>query len=172
MFFVVWIILYLSLNKSPNRAACTRSLFQEKDTGSCRLLIMLGDGLRCKVVGDDIFSAYWLLLQDIFRHHFLSIFVLFCFDKSETYRPETHIVRKQAVVEYSNVWFRWTTPFNEKGSIRNFSFHVPALPVSCRRRLNLCTALSTWSSTFTSRNLYLRCRSLIIMPLCFILSSK
>ena len=30
------------------------------ETGSCRLLIiiMLGDGPRCKVLGDEFFSAY------------------------------------------------------------------------------------------------------------------
>ena len=29
------------------------------ETGSCRLLIMLGDGPRCKVLGDNSFSTYW-----------------------------------------------------------------------------------------------------------------
>ena len=29
------------------------------ETGSCRLLIMLGDGPRCKVLGDNSFSSYW-----------------------------------------------------------------------------------------------------------------
>ena len=28
------------------------------ETCSCRLLIMLGDGPRCKVLGDNSFSAY------------------------------------------------------------------------------------------------------------------
>ena len=37
---------------------CTRSLFQIDETGSCRLLIMLGDGLRCKVY------------RTFFREHF------------------------------------------------------------------------------------------------------
>ena len=37
---------------------------------------------------------------------------------------------------------------------------VTALSVFYRRRLTLCTALSTWSPRFTRRNLYLRRRSL------------
>ena len=37
---------------------------------------------------------------------------------------------------------------------------VTALPVSYRRRLTLCTAVSTWSPRFTSHDLYLHCRSL------------
>ena len=50
------------------------------ETGSCRLLIMLGDGL-----GDGLGARSWvtifsqridrMLLQDIFRHHFLIIIV-------------------------------------------------------------------------------------------------
>ena len=42
-----------------------------------------------------------------------------------------------------------------------FSCPVTALPVSYHRCLNFCTALSTWSPMFTSRDLYLRCRSLV-----------
>ena len=49
------IILYLSLNESPNCA----SVFSIVDeTGSGRLLIMLGDGPRCKELGDTCFTAY------------------------------------------------------------------------------------------------------------------
>ena len=36
------------------------------ETCSCRLLIMLGDGPRCRVLGDEFFSAY---LSDAFTGH-------------------------------------------------------------------------------------------------------
>ena len=36
------------------------------ETCSCRLLIMVGDGLRCRVLGDEIFSA---CLSDAFTGH-------------------------------------------------------------------------------------------------------
>ena len=64
-----------------------------------------------------------------FRHHFSSSFLT---------------LRKQVVVEYLYVSSRQTT-MNGKGSIRKFLFTCPvtALPLSYRRRLNLCTALST-----------------------------
>ena len=53
-------------------------------------------------------------------------------------------LRKQVAVEYLYVSSRQTA-MNEKGSIRKFPFGCPvtALPVSYRRRLNSCTALST-----------------------------
>ena len=42
------------------------------DKASCRLLIMLGDGLRCKVLGDEVFSQRIdpTLLQEIFQTPF------------------------------------------------------------------------------------------------------
>ena len=42
------------------------------ETGSSRLLIMLGDGLRCKVLGDEFFSQRTdqMLLQEIFQTSF------------------------------------------------------------------------------------------------------
>ena len=42
------------------------------ETGSCRLLIMLGDGPRCKELGDKFFSACTdpMLLQEIFQTPF------------------------------------------------------------------------------------------------------
>ena len=46
---------YLSLNKFPNRAVYFTIV---DETCSCHLLIMLGDGPRCKVLGDNSFSAY------------------------------------------------------------------------------------------------------------------
>ena len=42
------------------------------DEASCRLLIMLGDGLRCTVLGDEVFSQRIdpMLLQEIFQTPF------------------------------------------------------------------------------------------------------
>ena len=42
------------------------------DEASCRLLIMLGDGLRCRVLGDEVFSQRidLMLLQEIFQTPF------------------------------------------------------------------------------------------------------
>ena len=41
------------------------------ETCSCRLLIMFGDGPRCKVLGDNSFSAIDpMLLQEIFQTSF------------------------------------------------------------------------------------------------------
>ena len=40
-------------------SSCNVYLTIVDETGSCRLLIMLGDGPRCKVLGDEFFSAYW-----------------------------------------------------------------------------------------------------------------
>ena len=44
------------------------------ETCSCRLVIMLGDGPRCKELGDESFSAYRSDAgKNYFRHHFLII---------------------------------------------------------------------------------------------------
>ena len=81
------------------------------------------------------------------------------------YARNTHL-RKQVVV--SRV-FKRIIPVDysyqsKKKYQEPFSFTCPvtALPVSYRRRLTLCTALSlsTWPPRFTSHDLYLRCRSL------------
>ena len=88
-------------------------------------------------------------LEEIFhRHHFLIILIKRKEKKNLPVggTPETHTLRKQIIAENSNVWFRETTPINQKRSIRKLSFTclVTALPVSCRRRQTLCTALSTF----------------------------
>ena len=73
---ILWIILYLSLNKSHNRAMCS----SVDETGSCCLLIMLGDG--CKVLGDECFVSVliWCYHRRYFRHHFRR-------RRRRTYRP-------------------------------------------------------------------------------------
>ena len=45
---------FMSLNKSPNRAVYFAIV---DETCNCPLLIMFGDGLRCKVLGDNSFNA-------------------------------------------------------------------------------------------------------------------
>ena len=56
---------------------CKWLSFAVDETGSCCLLIMLGNGLRCKVFGDEFFSAYssndTTVKTKYFRHHFLII---------------------------------------------------------------------------------------------------
>ena len=67
---VVSITVSLFWNKSPNRAMCTTIV---DETGSCRLLIMLGDGgARCWVtnVPSVLIRCYH---RRYFRHHFLII---------------------------------------------------------------------------------------------------
>ena len=60
--------------------------------------------------------------------------------------------------------FSYDSYQSKKKYQETFTCPVTALAVSCRRRLTLCTCsslhLSTWSPRFTSRDLYLRCRSL------------
>ena len=97
------------------------------------------------------------------RHHFLLMIIIIFKNKMPAGgTPSTHTFSKQVVVEYLNVWFRSTTPINEKRSIRNLSFYLSSnsFVISYRRRLTLCTALSTWSPRYTSSDLYLRCGSL------------
>ena len=52
------IILHRSLNKSPNRAMCT-SLSHVDETGSCRLLIVLCDGLEESAFNCDLLTCVW-----------------------------------------------------------------------------------------------------------------
>ena len=48
----------------------------------------------------------------------------------------------------------------------SFTCSVTTLPVFYRKRLTVRTSLSTWSHRFTSRDLYLRCRSLASRTKC------
>ena len=60
------------------------------ETGSCRLLIMLGDGPRCKVLGDNSFSAY---LSDATTGNILDSIIIIMKRKEKPARggrPETH----------------------------------------------------------------------------------
>ena len=77
--------------------------------------------------------------------------------------PETYTLRKQVAVEDLNLGFSYILlPSIKKEVPGTFPLTCPVtdLTVFYRRRLTLCTALSTWSPRFTSRDLYLRCRSL------------
>ena len=80
LLMVVWLIWSLSWNKSPKRTVCA-SLFHMDETGSCRLLIMLGDGRFCKVQGVGWRIVLSVLIRwyhkTILRHHLL-IMKLFC----------------------------------------------------------------------------------------------
>ena len=103
----VWIIIYFSLNKSPNRAMCT-SLFQVDEMGSCRLLIMLEEGPRCKVLDAEFFSAVWSdwYIREIFQRSF--------YNKNIKEKPtglwhvrNTHITQSQFLRP-------WTTPLTNR----------------------------------------------------------
>ena len=109
LLMVVWLIWSLSWNKSPKRTVCA-SLFHMDETGSCRLLIMLGDGRFCKVQGVGWRIVLSVLIRwyhkTIFRHHLL-IMKLFCLLIEKTKQtknvpargtPETHELRKEVVV--------------------------------------------------------------------------
>ena len=90
--------------------------------------------------------------------------------KRKTYLPvagQKHTLTQTGsnLVEYLNVWFRWTTPINQKRSIRNVFFYLSSNSFASflSQMSNLVhhsLHLSTWSPRFTSHDLYLRCRSL------------
>ena len=52
-------------------------IYTVDETGSCCLLIRLGNGLKCKVFADEFISAYsssdTTIKTKYFRHHFLII---------------------------------------------------------------------------------------------------
>ena len=69
------------------------------------------------------------------------------------------------LVESLNVWFRWTTPINQKRSIRNLFFYLSSNSFASflsqtSNLVHRSLHLSTWSPRFTSHDLYLRCWSL------------
>ena len=119
----------------------------------CRLLIMLGDGLRCKVLC-VVFSQRIgpMPLQEILQTPFYNNNK----KKRKTYQPVARKKnrRKQVVVEYQRM-----VPVDQLLPIKNevsgtFSFTCPAtaLPVSYHRGQTFCTALSTWSPRSISRD--------------------
>ena len=61
------------------------------ETCSCSLLIMLGDGPRCKVLGDNSFSAYWI---DATTGNILDTIIIIVMKRKEKPvaggTPETH----------------------------------------------------------------------------------
>ena len=113
-----------------------------------------------------------------FRHYFLLIILKIPpppppKKKKKTtgrwYARNTHL-RKQVVL--SRI-FKRMVPVDysyqsKKKYQKPFSFtcSVTTLPVFYRKRLTLRTSLSTWSHRFTSRDLYLRCRSLASRTKC------
>ena len=115
------------------------------ETCNCRLLIMLGDGSRC--YKDNSFSSYW---SDATTGN-ISVTIIIIMKRKEkpTGRGQarnTHlrkhtltsrIFKRMVPVDYS---------YQSKKEVSGtFSFACPvtALPVSYRRRLTLCPALST-----------------------------
>ena len=107
-----------------------------------------------------------------FRHYFLLIILKInppSKKRPAGGTPETHL-RKQVVL--SRI-FKRVVPVDysyqsKKKYQEPFSFtcSVTTLPVFYRKRLTLRTSLSTWSHRFTSRDLYLRCRSLASRTKC------
>ena len=121
------------------------------EAGSCCLLITLSDGLRCKVLGDEFFSQLMdsMLLQEIFQRPFSSN------NDNKKKRKEkptgqwrarnTHVTqivsyrifKRMVPIDYSY------QPKKEYQEPSLFTCPVTALSVFNRRRLTLCTALST-----------------------------
>ena len=113
-----------------------------------------------------------ILLQEIFQ----TLFSINNIENKTTTKPtgrwyarNTHL-RKQVVL--SRIFKRMVsvdyTYQSKKKYQEPFSFtcSVTTLPVFNRKRLTLRTSLSTWSHRFTSRDLYLRCRSLASRTKC------
>ena len=86
--------------------------------------------------------------------------------------PETHTyANRYYLVEYWNVWFRWTTPINRRRSIRNLFFYLSSnsFVSFLSQTSNLVQRslhLSNWSPKFTSHNVYVRCQSLASWDKC------
>ena len=99
------------------------------DEASCCLLIMLSNGLRCKMLSDHFFSQRInpMLLQEIFQTPFSNNNNE---KKRKTYLPVACQKHKQVVVQYLNIWFLETTinqkrkEKEKKGNIRNLSFYL------------------------------------------------
>ena len=85
-----------------------------------------------------------MLLQEIFQIPFSNNNNK---KKRKTYWPmarQKHTLRKQVVIEYLNVWSKLLAIKTEVSRTFPFTLPVTALPVSYGRRLNFCTALSTF----------------------------
>ena len=79
------------------------------DEASCRLQVIFGDGLTCKVLGDESFSQRTdpMLLQEIFQTPFSSLIIIIKKqtnkkqqqkNKNKNYLPvayQKHMIRKQ-----------------------------------------------------------------------------
>ena len=80
------------------------------DEANCRLLIMLGDGLRCKVLGDEFFSQRIdpMLLQKIFQTPF-----------------SNNNNKKKEKVKPTGRWHDRNTHVTQTGSSRVFKRTVP-----------------------------------------------
>ena len=90
------------------------------ETGSCRLLIMLGDGPRCKELGDKFFLKVGrMVLQEDGTPMLLQETLKTPFSNNtnddektrKTYRPvarqkHTRYANRLYLAEYLNVWFR------------------------------------------------------------------
>ena len=125
---------------------------------------MLGDGLRCIVLGDNSFSAYW---SDATTGNILDTIIIIM--KRKTYRrwhARNTLVRKQVVL--SRI-FKRVVPVDYSYQSKQKD-QEPFLLVSSNsfasflsQTSNLVQGslhLSTWSPRFTSHDLYLRCWSL------------
>ena len=133
---------------------------------SCRLLIMLGDGPRCKVLGDNSFSAY---SSDATTGNILDTMIIIMKRKEKPtgrwHARNTHL-RKQVVL--SRIFKRLVPVdyfYQSKKSIRNLFFYLSSNSFASflsqtSNLVHRSLHLSTWSPRFTSHYLYLRCRSL------------
>ena len=104
---------------------------------------------------------FLLFLRNSRRKYFRHSFLIIIIPRKEKKNglaggtPETHMLRKQVVVEYLNVIVRQTTPINHKISIRKLFFYLSSTFASfLSHTSNLVHSslhLSTWSPMFTSR---------------------
>ena len=121
---------------------------------------------RCWVTNLSLSILIWCYYRKYSRHHF-EIIILIMKRKENLPAcgtPETHTLRKQAIVEYFYVWF---LSVKEVSGTFPFTCPITALPVSYCGCLNFCTALSTWSPRFISCDLDPRCWSLANWAKCF-----
>ena len=135
------------------------------ETCSCRLLRMLGDGPRCKVLGDNSFSAYW---SDATPGNILvTIIIIMKWKEKPTGRWQarnTHL-RKQVVL--SRIFKRMVPVdyYQSKKKYRNLFFYLysnsfASFLLQTSNFVHRSLHLSTWSPRFISHDLYVRCRSL------------
>ena len=139
-------------------------------------LIMLGDGPRCKVLGDNSFSAYW---SDATTGTILVTITIIMKRKEKPtgrWQAKNKHLRKQVILSriFINVWFRRLLlsinpkkkkKKKKKKGIRNRFFYLSSNSFASflsqtSNLVHRSLHLSTWSPRFTSHDLYLRCRSL------------